>query len=233
MVELVLDGGPDAWRNNHNRLTNDFMHSSFRQHIYPPEYEGHFESLMIDSQQIRARVKELAKLIHEDYKGKRPVLLCTLKGASPFYTHLSDALQDLRQGYDMEFVRASSYEGTESSGKVVLTGVKFEALRRRHVVLIEDILDTGTTLAYLVPELERKAEPASIVVCTLLDKRLDNGHVKKHTAKYIGFSIPNHFIIGYGLDYNELYRDLKDIFVISKAGIEFDASTLHHQLWKN
>lgn len=197
------------------------------QHVYPPEYEGHFASLMIDSAEIRGRVKGLAILVHEDYKGRRPVLLCTLKGASPFYTHLSDALQDLRQGYDMEFVRASSYEGTESSGKVVLSGVKFESLQGRHVLLIEDILDTGTTLAYLVPELEERAKPASVVVCTLLDKRLEEGKKKKYTAKYVGFSIPNHFIVGYGLDYRDLYRDLKDIFVISKTGIEFDAKKLH------
>ena len=190
------------------------------------EYEGHFSSLMIDSTEIRARVKELAKLIHEDFKGKRPILLCTLKGASPFYTHLSDALQEHRQGYDMEFIRASSYEGTESSGNVVLSGLKYETLKNRHVLLIEDILDTGTTLAHLVPVLE-KSQPASIEVCTLLDKRLGEGKEKKHTAKYVGFSIPNLFIIGYGLDYNELYRDLKDIFVISQQGIDFDASQLH------
>lgn len=182
---------------------------------------------MIGSVEIRARVKEIAKLIHEDYKGRRPVLLCTLKGASTFFTHLGDALQDLRQGYDLEFVRASSYEGTESSGKVVLSGVKYESLKGRHVLLIEDILDTGTTLKHLVPELEKQAQPASVEVCTLLDKRLDNGREKKYTAKYIGFSIPNHFIIGYGLDFRELYRDLRDIFVISQAGIDFDARKLH------
>jgi len=181
---------------------------------------------MIDSVEIRSRVKDVAKLIHEDYEGKRPILLCTLKGASPFYTHLCDALQDHRQGYDMDFVRASSYEGTESSGKVALSGLNFESLKGRHVILIEDILDTGTTLAHLVPELEEKSRPASVAVCTLLDKRLDEGKIKKYTAKYVGFSIPNHFIIGYGLDYNELYRDLKDIFVISRDGINFDASTL-------
>ena len=138
---------------------------------------------MIESNEIRGRVKELAKIIHEDYKGKRPVLLCTLKGANPFYTHLSDALQDHRQGYDMEFVRASSYDGTESSGNVVLSGLKYESLKGRHVLLIEDILDTGTTLAHLVPVLEEKSQPASVEICTLLDKRLGNGQEKKYTAK--------------------------------------------------
>lgn len=180
---------------------------------------------MLDAEQIRHRIRTIAKLIHEDYKGKRPILICTLKGACPFFTHLSDALQDLRQGYDMEFVRASSYDGTSSTGTVQLSALKHEALNGRHVLVIEDILDTGTTLARLVPHILEHCNPASIEVCTLLDKRIHEP--KKFTAKYIGFSIPNHFIIGYGLDYNELYRDLKDIFVISQKGIHFDARQLH------
>ena len=114
-------------------------------------------------------MKQLAEVVHADYQGLRPVLLCTLKGACPFYTHLSDALQDLRQGYDMEFVRASSYDGTDSTGNVVFGELKAEAIRNRHVLIVEDIVDTGTTLSSLVPMLQHKASPASIEVCTLLD----------------------------------------------------------------
>jgi len=213
--------------------------TAYTQHIYPPEYEGHFESLMLSADEIQTRIRALAELLHEDYKGKRPVLLCTLKGACPFYTHLSDALQNLRQGYDMEFIRASSYDGTETTGNVQILGeLKVHSLKNRHVIVIEDIVDTGTTLATLVPMLQHpkgddgtaveSMAPASVQVCTLLDKRLDDPSSKKFKAKYCGFSIPNHFIIGYGLDYNELYRDLKDIFVISKMGIDFDANQLHH-----
>lgn len=125
----------------------------------------------------------------------------------------------------MEFVRVSSYDGTTSTGHVQLVGeLRAETWHNRHVLVIEDILDTGTTLSSLVPLLKEKASPKSVEVCTLLDKRIDH---KKFCAKYCGFSIPNHFIIGYGLDYNELYRDLKDIYVISQAGIDFDASKLH------
>lgn len=171
-------------------------------------------------------MNHLAEIVHADYAGLRPVLLCTLKGACPFFTHLSDALQDLRQGYDMEFVRASSYDGTNSTGNVIFGELKVETIRNRHVLIIEDIVDTGTTLSSLVPMLSEKASPASVEVCTLLDKRLDDSK-KKFTAKYCGFSIPDHFIIGYGLDYNELYRDIKDIYVISQTGIEFDAKTIH------
>ncbi|GKY99664.1 hypothetical protein MPSEU_000920400 [Mayamaea pseudoterrestris] len=211
----------------------DFNADSF---LYPPEYEGHFDGLVLTHAQIRSRVRQLAKLINDRYIGRRPVLVCTLKGACTFFTHLADALQELRQGYDVEFVRAKSYEGTCSSGNVQLMmgssdateedTVMMQHLKGRHVLLVEDILDTGATLAMLVPALQRQAQPASLEVITLLDKRLD--HVdKKYTAKYIGFSIPDVFIIGYGLDYNELYRDLRDIYVISKAGIAFDAKHLH------
>lgn len=181
---------------------------------------------MITCAEINERIQALATLIHADYKGTRPVLVCTLKGASPFYIHLSDALKELRQGFDMEFVRASSYEGTTTTGKVEFVGeLKMKSLKGRHILLIEDIVDTGTTLSALIPMLQEQGEPASIEVCSLLDKRLEE---KKCKAKYIGFSIPDKFVIGYGLDYEELYRDLKDIFVISQVGINFDASTLHH-----
>ena len=197
------------------------------QHCYPPEYEGHFSALLLTADEIRQRLRQLAQLLHNDYKRKRPVLLCTLKGACQFFTHLLDELQNLRQGYDIEFVRASSYEGTNSSGNVQLVGeLKAEAIRNRHVLIVEDILDTGTTLATLVPLLQEKSQPASVKVCTLLDKRLEPSS-KKFKAHYTGFSIPDAFVIGYGLDYNELYRDLKDIYIISKEGIEFDATTLH------
>ena len=179
---------------------------------------------MIDSKEIGRRVKELAVLLHEDYKYKRPVLLCTLKGACPFYVHLTDALQDLRQGYDMEFVRASSYQGTSTTGKVKLSALDPETLRGRHVVIIEDIVDTGTTLSFLVSRL-KEYSPTSVEICTLLDKRLNQQ--KKYSAKYVGFSVPDYFVVGYGIDYNQLYRDLKDICIISQAGIEFDANELH------
>jgi len=164
--------------------------------VYPPEYEGHFDGLMLPSSRIRERVVELAALIREDCDGKgRPVLLCTLKGACPFFTHLCDALQELRQGYDMEFIRASSYVGTNSSGNVQMLGeLNADAIRNRHVLVVEDIVDTGTTLASLVPMIRERASPASVEVCTLLDKRLDNGDAKKFRAKYCGFSIPDKYV---------------------------------------
>lgn len=125
----------------------------------------------------------------------------------------------------MEFLRASSYEGTSTTGKVdVVGGQKFEDMTGRDVLIVEDIIDTGTTLSHLLPMLQEQAKPKSLEVCSLLIKRLDKP--AKVQAKYVGFSIPHNFIIGYGLDYNELYRDLKDIWVISQKGIGFDPKTL-------
>jgi len=170
-------------------------------------------------------VRSLANQIKEDYKGCRPVMVCVLKGANPFYQHLLDALQDCRQGFNTEFIRVSSYEGMKSTGSLKIKGgIDLESLRQKHVILVEDIVDTGTTLAHLIPLLNEKANPASIEVCSLLTKRI--GKPKKCSAKYIGFSVPDLFIIGYGLDFNELYRDIKDIWIIAQNGIDFDPSSL-------
>ena len=124
----------------------------------------------------------------------------------------------------MDFIRVSSYEGTSSTGNVKIGGIDLESLRQKHVILVEDIVDTGTTLSHLIPILNEKACPASLEVCSLLTKRIEKP--QKCKAKYVGFSIPNYFIIGYGLDYNELYRDTKDIWIISKKGIDFDPSSI-------
>ena len=193
--------------------------------VYPIEYEGHFDSLMISKEEIKEVVRSLAVQINEDYRGCRPVIVCVLKGANPFYQHLLDALQDCRQGYSMEFIRVSSYEGMGSTGnvKMGLLDKDLEGLKEKHVILVEDIVDTGTTLSHLIPILKEKVNPASLEVCSLLSKRIKVP--QKCKAKYVGFSIPDHFIVGYGLDYNELYRDTKDIWVISQKGIDLDPSS--------
>mmetsp|Transcript_16918 Transcript_16918/g.25593 ORF Transcript_16918/g.25593 Transcript_16918/m.25593 type:complete len:217 (+) Transcript_16918:137-787(+) len=193
--------------------------------LYPKEYEGHLQHVMLKREEILACVKSLASKIGKDYAGKFPVMVCALKGANNFYQHLLEALQELRLGYTTEFLRASSYVGSKSSGSVTISGgLDYEKLMGRHVILVEDILETGTTLSHLIPTLREECNVESIEVCSLLQKRLE--HPPKQSAKYVGFSIPDHFVIGYGLDYNELYRDLRDIWVISKAGIAFDPTSL-------
>jgi hypoxanthine phosphoribosyltransferase len=167
------------------------------QHAYPNEYEGHFDSLMIPSYDLQSRIRDIAIRLRADFQGKRPVLICTLKGACPFFGDLCRELSKLRQGYDIEFLRASSYDGTSTTGVVTMVGeLKLDALKNRHVVVVEDIVDTGTTLAAMIPVLEEHGKPASIAVCSLLDKRLSE--TKKYSAKYCGFSIPDYFIVGYG-----------------------------------
>mmetsp|Transcript_197 Transcript_197/g.226 ORF Transcript_197/g.226 Transcript_197/m.226 type:complete len:215 (-) Transcript_197:447-1091(-) len=193
--------------------------------VYPIEYEGHFDRLMICKQEITKAVRSLASQINADYRDKRPVICCVLKGANPFYQHLLDELQDYRQGFSMEFIRVSSYKGTSSTGIIkVGDGINLDNLKGKHVILVEDIVDTGTTLSYLIPFLKKEVNPASLEVCSFLSKRIDEP--QKYKAKYVGFSVPNHFIVGYGLDHNELYRDTKDIWVISQKGIDFDPSCL-------
>ena len=154
---------------------------------------------MINSVEIRNVVKALAIQVQRNLNGRRPIIICTLKGAAPFYIDFLYELQLLRQGYDVEFVRASSYEGTTTTGTVKMMGeLNVDALRDRHVIIVEDIVDTGTTLATLVPMLSELGKPSIVEVVTLLDKRLDNPTEKSFHAKYVGFSIPNKFIIGYG-----------------------------------
>jgi len=124
----------------------------------------------------------------------------------------------------MEFTRISSYVGTQSSADVKVKGgdglLDVENLRGRHVVVVEDIVDTGNTLAKFMPIL-REFSPKSCEICTLLTKRLSNNKSAAIVPKYVGFSVPDEFVVGYGLDYNEMYRDLEDIWIMSKKGIEF------------
>ena len=140
---------------------------------------------------------------------------------------LSDCLQELKHPYTMDFLRVSSYEGTETTGKVKISGgLSISRLQGRHVIVVEDIVDTGTTLSHLIPILKEEGKPKSLETCSLLTKRL--GHPAKASAKYVGFSIPDRFIVGFGLDYNEMYRDLSDIYVISQQGIDFDPKSIQH-----
>ena len=180
---------------------------------------------MLSREEILNGVDLLAQELNAAYKDKFPVFVCVLKGANVFFQDLLNALQLLKMGYTVEFMRVSSYEGTSSTGEVKIgSGLDPKSLANRHVILIEDIVDTGTSLSKVVPFLAEQVPLKSIKVCTLLDKRLPI--TKKFEADYMGFSIPDHFIVGYGLDYNELYRDVKDIWVISQAGIDFDSTKL-------
>jgi hypoxanthine phosphoribosyltransferase len=160
--------------------------------------------VMISQEQIAARVKELAAELNRDYQGKTILLLGTLTGAVIF---LADLVRELTLDVQIDFIKISSYGSTtESTRQIKEEYLPTWDLTGQHVVIVEDIVDTGYTAAYLRKYLTDK-NTASAVMCTLLDKpgRREVPGVK---CEYIGFTIPNEFVVGYGLDYNQKYRQL-------------------------
>lgn len=160
---------------------------------------------LVSRDRIDGRIVALAHSIDKDYADRDLVVLCVLKGAAPFTMAL---MQRLRVPVTLDFVRAKSYEGTESTGTVTLHYTPDTPLAGREVLLVEDILDTGRTAIALL-EWTRAQGPASVRVCTLLDK--PTRRVVDITADYTGFQIDDAFVVGFGLDYEEQYRNLKDI----------------------
>ena len=168
-------------------------------------------SILISEEAIQERIEALATEINKDYKGKSVTLVCALKGAIIF---MADLARHLQVPVDFDFVGTSSYgEGTSSTGKVRLTKDLDLNPIDKHILLVEDILDTGHTIAFLRRYILDK-KPASFKVCCLLDKP-DRRVVQEIEADYTGFSIPDQFVVGYGLDYAQRYRNLPYIGVLS------------------
>ncbi len=166
-------------------------------------------TVLIDEKTVKARIAEIGKKITEDFKGKPILAVCVLRGAVVFY---ADLIRHLPKNTGLDFIAAKSYgSGTTSTGEVALTKDLSEPVRGRHVIIVEDIVDTGITLSYL-KKLLLAREPASISVCTLLDK--PSRRKVELTPEYCCFEVPNEFVVGYGLDYAEEYRTLKDVCVL-------------------
>ena len=162
----------------------------------------------IPEAQILERVKAVAERINHDYEGKTPLLLAVLNGAFMF---AADLMRELTIPCEISFVKLASYQGTTSTGKIKeVIGIN-EDLAGRHVIIIEDIVDTGLTMKQMVEQLGTR-NPASISICTLLLK--PDRLTVDLDIRYNCFSIPNDFIVGYGLDYNQQGRGLRDIYVI-------------------
>ena len=174
-------------------------------------YNPPVKKVLITQEQIDKRVKELAAEISADYAGKTPILICILRGAALFYANL---VKNITVDCNLDFMCMCSYHGVRSSGKVRMMLDLREDIKGRHIILIEDIADTGTTVKYLT-ELLHARGPASIEICALLDKPSNRKTDIK--PKYRGFEIANEFVIGYGLDYNELYRNLPYIGVFDES----------------
>ena len=166
--------------------------------------------VLVSSDKIRTRVAELGAQITRDYAGMNPLLVCALKGAVPF---LADLIRSIDLQIEMDFIAISSYGGkrTESTGVVRLVMDLTTNIEGRNVLIVEDIIDTGRTLAYIMQNLQTR-RPASIKVCTLLDKPTRR-QVYVPLA-YVGFEVPDKFVIGYGLDFNENYRNLPYVGVL-------------------
>lgn len=162
----------------------------------------------ISADTIKKRVEALAKLISKDYKGKEIYLICVLKGASVFAVELA---LNIEENVIFEFIEISSYLGTESTGIINLNKDISSSIEGKDVLIVEDIIDSGRTLSYLKDYLLSK-KPNSLKICTLISKSARR--VTDVSVDYVGFEIEDKFIVGYGLDYNEDYRNLSYIGVI-------------------
>ena len=175
-----------------------------------PDLEKDIAKILITPEQLRERTTALGETITRDYAGKDLLLVCILKGGVLF---LTDLIRAIHIPHAIDFMAISSYGGerTESSGVVRILMDLNANIENRNVLIVEDIIDTGRTLMYITDNL-RTRNPASLKICTLLNKpsrrevdvRLD----------YVGFDIPNEFVVGYGLDFNEIYRNLPFVGVL-------------------
>ena len=171
--------------------------------------EQNIKEVLLSEEQIQSRVKELAQTLSLEYADKDPVFVGVLKGVVVFF---GDMMKYINIPAQIDFMWISSYQGTNSSGMTVKRDVSAD-IKGRHVVILEDIFDTGNSLEFTYNHLLSK-EPASLKICTLLDKpeRRRAGVTVK--PDYTGFVIPNEFVVGYGLDFNEHYRNLPYVGVL-------------------
>lgn len=172
--------------------------------------------VLLSEEQIKARIAELGKELTAEYAGKDPVVVGVLKGVVVFY---ADMIRKLKCHCQTDFMWISSYAGTNSSGQMQVKRDVSVDIKGRHVLILEDIFDTGSSLDFTYRHLLAK-EPASIKICTLLDKpsRRKPGITLK--ADYVGFEVPNAFVVGYGLDFNEHYRNLPYVGILKPEAYE-------------
>lgn len=192
--------------------------------MIPHHYQEDIASVLIPSGLVHDRVEKLAQNIRNDYQGKTIHLLCVLKGGSAFFHDLIEKLRVFHQyhtctyvPFTFDFIKVKSYENTQSTGNIEISGADLTRLQGKELLIVEDIIDTGKTMTKLIPYLQQY-QPASVRVASLLEKRTPASC--GFQAEYVGFSIPDHFVIGYGLDYNEIFRDLNHICIISEQGIQ-------------
>ena len=177
--------------------------------------EQDIERVLFTEEELKARVAEIAARIDKDYAGKEPMLISVLRGSFIF---MADLARAITLPCTVDFMAVSSYgSGTTSSGQVKITKDLSESIEGRDIIVVEDILDSGNTLSYLFQLLQAR-HPASVRLCTLLDK--PSRRTKAVTADYTGFTVDDLFVVGYGLDYAEKYRNLPYIGILKPAVYE-------------
>ena len=177
--------------------------------------EKDIDHILFSEEQLKARVREIAGQIDRDFAGKEPMLISVLRGSFIF---MADLMRSITLPCTVDFMAVSSYgAGTTSSGQVKITKDLSESTEGRDIIVVEDILDSGNTLSYLLQILQAR-HPASMKLCTLLDK--PDRRIKPVHVDYSGFSIPDEFVVGYGLDFAEKYRNLPYIGVLKPCVYE-------------
>lgn len=165
--------------------------------------EHEIKKVLFSAEEIKTRVAELGKILTEDYKNKNPLLICPLKGSIMFF---SDIVREIKIPCEIDFMTVSSYNSnTVSSGEIKILKDLTENINGRHVLIIEDIIDTGLPL-YNLKKMLSSRNPESLKICTLLDK--PSRRIADIKGDYCGFVIPDKFVVGYGMDLNEKYRNL-------------------------
>ena len=172
--------------------------------------EKDIQYILLSEEQIKNRIRELGEELTREYADKNPVVVGVLKGVVVFY---ADMIREIKVPCQMDFMCVSSYSGTESTGRTMISKDIANDIYGRHVLILEDIFDTGNSLEFITNHLMNK-KPASLKICTLLDKpeRRKEGVTVK--CDWVGFTIPNEFVVGYGLDYDEHYRNLPFVGVL-------------------
>ena len=173
------------------------------------------KEVLITSQEIEDKVREIGARITEDYRGEKPLLVGILRGA---VVVMSDLMRNIDLQCELDFMDISSYgTGSSSSGVVRILKDLEEDITDRHVLIVEDIIDTGLTLSYLLRSLQAR-KPASLEICALLSK--PSRRRADLDVRYLGFEVPDEFVVGYGLDYAGAYRNLPDICVLKPEVFE-------------
>ena len=174
------------------------------------------EKILISEEEIKAKVQELGKILSEEYADKDPIFVGVLKGVVVFY---ADMVRAISVPCQFDFMWISSYSGTNSTGTMQVKRDISADIKGRHVVILEDIYDTGNSLDFTYKHLLSK-EPASLKICTLLDKPERRRPGITLVPDYVGFTIPNEFVVGYGLDFDEHYRNLPFVGVLKPEAYE-------------